>query len=86
MKPSYRAFFALTRESFGFDLAPKEIMQTAEVLGVAQRFEYAIRLSALALVTGDVNSGNPPPCAGPPADCTHPSIRSSGSPPHRAPS
>ncbi|CAO0820955.1 hypothetical protein DFAR_2030010 [Desulfarculales bacterium] len=42
MKPNYRAFFALTRESFGSDLEPKEIMQTAEVLGVAKRFEYAI--------------------------------------------
>ncbi|CAO0822537.1 hypothetical protein DFAR_3160005 [Desulfarculales bacterium] len=29
-------------------------------------------------------AGKPPPCAGPPADCTHPNIRSSGSPPHRA--
>ncbi|CAO0823187.1 hypothetical protein DFAR_3500005 [Desulfarculales bacterium] len=38
-------------------MAPKEIMQTAEVLGVAKRFEYAIRLGALALVNGDVGSG-----------------------------
>ncbi|CAO0822716.1 hypothetical protein DFAR_3250013 [Desulfarculales bacterium] len=46
MKPNYRVFFALTRDPFGSDLAPKEIMQTSEVLGVAQRFEYAIRLGA----------------------------------------
>lgn len=57
MEMKYRATFALTREPFGSDLAPKEIMQTAEVLGVAQRFEYAIRLGALALVTGEVGSG-----------------------------
>ncbi|CAO0819727.1 hypothetical protein DFAR_1100021 [Desulfarculales bacterium] len=57
MKPNYRAFFALTREPFGFDLASKKIMQTAEVFGVIKRFEYAIRLGALALVTGDVGSG-----------------------------
>jgi general secretion pathway protein A len=57
MKSNYRAFFALTREPLGADLAPNEIMQTAEVLGVAKRFEYAIRLGALALVTGDVGSG-----------------------------
>ncbi|CAO0822171.1 hypothetical protein DFAR_2870022 [Desulfarculales bacterium] len=36
---------------------PKIIMQTAEVLAVAKRSEYAIRLGALALVTGDVGSG-----------------------------
>ncbi|CAO0824497.1 hypothetical protein DFAR_670006 [Desulfarculales bacterium] len=57
MKPNYRAFFALTREPFGSDQVPKEITQTAEVLGVARRFEYAIRLGALALVTRDMGSG-----------------------------
>ncbi|CAO0820623.1 hypothetical protein DFAR_1760004 [Desulfarculales bacterium] len=51
MKPNYRTFFALTRESFDSDLAPEEIMQTAEVLGVAKCFEYAIRLGLLALIT-----------------------------------
>ncbi|CAO0821429.1 hypothetical protein DFAR_2330016 [Desulfarculales bacterium] len=54
MKPNYRAFFTLTRESFDSDLAPKGILQPAEVLGVAKRFEYVIRLGALALVTGDM--------------------------------
>ncbi|CAO0821196.1 hypothetical protein DFAR_2210004 [Desulfarculales bacterium] len=57
MKPNYRALFALTREPFDSDLAPKKIMQTAEPLGVAKCFEYAIRLGAPALVTGDVGSG-----------------------------
>jgi general secretion pathway protein A len=57
MKPAYRAFFGLSREPFGSDLAPKEIMQTPEVKGVAQRFDYALRLGAIALVTGDVGSG-----------------------------
>ncbi|CAO0824579.1 hypothetical protein DFAR_710042 [Desulfarculales bacterium] len=59
MKPNYRAFFALTREPFGSNLAPKEIMQTVEVLGVAKRFEYAIRLGALVLVTGNMGRGKP---------------------------
>ncbi|CAO0822906.1 AAA family ATPase [Desulfarculales bacterium] len=57
MQPDYRAFFVPTREPFDSGLAPKEIMQTAEVLGVAKRFEHAIRLGALALVTRDVGSG-----------------------------
>ncbi|CAO0821832.1 hypothetical protein DFAR_2690021 [Desulfarculales bacterium] len=57
MSPNYRAFFALTREPLGSGLALKGIMQTAEVLGVTKRFEYAIRLSSLALVTGNVGSG-----------------------------
>ena len=57
MKTNYRAFFALTREPFGADLTPKEIMATEDVLGVAKRFEYAVGLGALAMVTGDVGSG-----------------------------
>ncbi|CAO0824020.1 hypothetical protein DFAR_4030004 [Desulfarculales bacterium] len=57
MKPNNHAFFTLTSEPFGSDLAAKEIMQTAEVLGVAKRFEYALRLGVLALVTGDMGSG-----------------------------
>ncbi|CAO0823090.1 hypothetical protein DFAR_3460069 [Desulfarculales bacterium] len=39
MQPNYCALFALAREPFGSDLAPKGIMRTAEVLGVAKRFE-----------------------------------------------
>ncbi|CAO0822036.1 hypothetical protein DFAR_270006 [Desulfarculales bacterium] len=40
-----------------WNLASKEIMQTDEALDVAKRFEYAIRLGALAMVTGDMGSG-----------------------------
>ncbi|CAO0823070.1 hypothetical protein DFAR_3460049 [Desulfarculales bacterium] len=59
MKSNYRAFFAITREPFDSDLAPKEIMQITEVLSVAKRFDYAIRLVAQALVTGNMGSGKP---------------------------
>jgi Tfp pilus assembly pilus retraction ATPase PilT len=31
--------------------------QTPEVLAVADRFDYAVRLGGMALVTGDVGSG-----------------------------
>ncbi|CAO0819946.1 hypothetical protein DFAR_1250003 [Desulfarculales bacterium] len=57
MQPNYCAFFVLTREPFGSDRALKKIMPPAEVLGVAKRFEYALRLGALALITGDVGGG-----------------------------
>lgn len=57
MMPTYRTFFGLTREPFGSELKPDEILQTPEVLAVADRFDYAVRLGAMALVTGDVGSG-----------------------------
>jgi type II secretory pathway predicted ATPase ExeA len=57
MMPAYRAFFGFSREPFGSDLHVDEILQTPELLAVADRVDYALRLGAMALVTGDVGSG-----------------------------
>jgi len=57
MKPLYRTFFGFTREPFTAELNPDQILQTAEVIAVAQRFDYAVNLGAIALVTGEVGSG-----------------------------
>jgi type II secretory pathway predicted ATPase ExeA len=57
MKASYRTFFALTREPFPQDLAIEEILTTEDVLKVADRCDYAVRLGAMAVVTGEVGSG-----------------------------
>ena len=56
MIPAYRTFFAFTREPFDSELKPDEILKTPEVLAVADRFDYAVRFGAMALVTGDVGS------------------------------
>lgn len=57
MKPAYRSFFGLTREPFSSEITPEDILQTKDVLAVKDRFDYALRLGAMALVTGDVGSG-----------------------------
>jgi len=57
MKESYRAFFALTREPFQPDPELKEILETPELKGVKERFDYALRLGAIAVVTGEIGSG-----------------------------
>jgi general secretion pathway protein A len=54
---SYRTFFAFTQEPFRSDLALKEILQTPELIAVKERFDYALRLGAMAVVTGDIGSG-----------------------------
>src|SRR4030043_388311 len=54
---SYRAFFGLTREPFSSDLNLNELLQTQELLAVKERFDYALRIGAMALVTGDIGSG-----------------------------
>mgnify|MGYP001448796693 CR=1 FL=1 len=51
MNETYRTLFALSREPFSSELSLSEILQTPELLNVKERFDYAIRLGAMALVT-----------------------------------
>ena len=53
---SYRTFFGLAKEPFAADLELDAILTTAELLGVQERLEYAVRLGAIALVTGEVGA------------------------------
>jgi len=57
MKTDYRTFFGFTKEPFAAGIAHKEILQTDALAGVCNRFDYAVRLGAIAVVTGDVGSG-----------------------------
>ena len=57
MSKSYRTFFGMKREAFSGDLSIKEILQTDDIGSVQERFEYAVRLGAVALVTGEIGSG-----------------------------
>lgn len=57
MNESYRAFFGLAKEPFSTEISIKEILETPDLKGVKDRFDYAVRLGAVALVTGEVGSG-----------------------------
>lgn len=57
MNENYRTFFGFTKEPFASDLGLKEILQTAELTGVQKRFDYALRLGGIGLVTGEIGSG-----------------------------
>lgn len=57
MRPSYLNFFGFTREPFGSDIEIGHILETQEVRAVSDRFDYAVRLGAIGLVTGEVGSG-----------------------------
>lgn len=54
---TYRAFFGLAREPFTADLDLDAILQTDDLNAVNERVQYAMRLGAIALVTGEVGSG-----------------------------
>lgn len=57
MKDNYRTFFGFAKEPFAADLALKEILQTPDLIGVHDRFDYAVRLGAAAVITGEIGSG-----------------------------
>ncbi len=57
MSETYKAFFGLSKEPFTQNIATQDILVTSEVKAVAERFKYAVRLGATALITGEVGSG-----------------------------
>jgi len=54
---TYKLFFGFEKEPFGQDIRVEEMMKTGGLLGVRERFLYAVGLSAAAVITGDVGSG-----------------------------
>lgn len=57
-RPSWnKRLGTLKREAFSGDLSLKEIFETDDIRSVQERFEYAVRLGAIALVTGEIGSG-----------------------------
>ena len=57
MDLSYRTFFGFQKEPFGADLEMGEILKTPELVAVKERFDYTIRIGAMALLTGEIGSG-----------------------------
>lgn len=57
MNTNYRSFFGLKKQPFGSDISLNEILKTAELIDVKQRFDYVIGLGAIGLITGEVGSG-----------------------------
>jgi len=52
-----RTFFGFIKEPFTSDLHLDEILKTPELLSVRDRFDYALSIGAIALITGDIGSG-----------------------------
>jgi type II secretory pathway predicted ATPase ExeA len=57
MNQQYRTFFALQCEPFAADIALKDILVTTALQAVRERIDYALRLGAVALLTGEIGSG-----------------------------
>lgn len=54
---NYHAFFGMTKEPYHSDLLPDDILETEGLLAVKKRFDYALRLGGVAVITGEVGSG-----------------------------
>lgn len=57
MSTHYRTFFGMKKEAFAGDLRLNEIYETDDIRSIQERFHYAVRLGAVALVTGEIGSG-----------------------------
>jgi type II secretory pathway predicted ATPase ExeA len=57
MSAAYRNFFGFSREPFSSDLEIENIIQTPEIKAAYDRFEYTVKLGAIALVTGEIGAG-----------------------------
>jgi type II secretory pathway predicted ATPase ExeA len=53
----YRVFFGFQREPFGQDIRVEDMLKSQGVVGVKERFLYAVNICAIAVITGDVGSG-----------------------------
>jgi general secretion pathway protein A len=54
---NYRSFFGMSREAFPSDISIKDILETQDIAAIKERFDYTVRLGAIATVTGEVGSG-----------------------------
>ncbi len=54
---NYRVFFGFEKEPFMSNLKPDETLKTGALMSVKTRFDYAIKLGGIALVTGEIGSG-----------------------------
>ena len=52
----------MKKEAFAADLSTKEIFETDDIRSVQERFDYAVRLGSVALVTGEIGSGKTTVC------------------------
>lgn len=56
-QPLYRSFFGFQREPFTIELNAEEIFTTPALSQFTERFDYAVRLGAIGLLTGEVGAG-----------------------------
>ena len=54
---TYKVFFGFQKEPFGQNVRVEDMMKSTALIGVKERFLYAVGLCAALVITGDVGSG-----------------------------
>ncbi len=57
MNDNYRQFFGFKSEPFPTDMDAADILETSQVVQTRDRFDYAVNLGAVAVITGEIGSG-----------------------------
>jgi len=57
MNDNYRNFFGFQSEPFPPDIDAGDILETKQVVGTRNRFDYAVNLGGVAVITGEIGSG-----------------------------
>ena len=57
MKNQYKLFYGFEKQPFATDVAINEVLKTPQLIGAKSRFEYALSLGAVYLITGEIGSG-----------------------------
>jgi type II secretory pathway predicted ATPase ExeA len=55
--PLYRSLFGFQRDPFSIELNAEEVFTTPALTQFTERFDYVVRLGAIALLTGEVGAG-----------------------------
>ena len=53
----YKEYFGLTKEPFSNEIPEKNLLQLPSMVGVKDRIDYALKIGAAMVLTGDVGSG-----------------------------
>lgn len=53
----YNEYFGFKCDPFSNDIAPKNLLQLPEMVGVKERMDYALNVGGIMIVTGDVGAG-----------------------------
>jgi type II secretory pathway predicted ATPase ExeA len=56
-KQQYRLFFGFEKEPFQADISVDQILKTPQLSSAENRFEYALELGAVYLITGEIGAG-----------------------------